>query len=336
MCTNLSIPRKAENDPLISARTMDWAVWRMETVANFVPRGQSFPESNLPGEIEWKNKYGFVGMGYPAENFPGLIYSDGMNETGLPAASLWLSCSQYQAPEPGKGVLYNTNFVAYVLGNFKDIGEVQAALPNLTVCEAPPPKESIRPTVHYIISDAGGDHLIIEFIEGGVRTYTNQTGILTNDPSYDWHLTNRMYYENLSLETNPKLWNGEMLYGSGQLGSPGDPTAASRFIRASLLTQSVFQPQNIQQSISLAQTILQTIAVPHGTVLLGSKENYDWTQWSMIRDHTNRSLYFYTDFNSKLYGIHLSQLDFAAGEQKPIEIDRPDWYEDISKAFGRD
>lgn len=52
------------------------------------------------------------------------------------------------------------------------------------------------------------------------------------------------------------------------MGSPGDPTSPSRFVRAELLRLSAFYPKNTQQSIGLALQIIQTIAVPCGTVMV--------------------------------------------------------------------
>jgi len=346
MCTNLLMKRNSENDPIVSARTMDFPI-KLETVVNLVPRGQRFPEIDLPEEIRWSNKYGFIGIGHPDKKLPGYFYTDGLNEVGLSAASLWLDGSEYEYPEPGyRDVLYHGNFVNYVLGNFCDVTQAKIELSKLSICEAPIKiVVNARTPLHFIIIDSRGDNLIVEFIDGNMKTYSNigcsdtaslNRGILTNEPPYDWHITNLKNYADLSLVENKKEWAGNILFSSGQFGSPGDSSPVSRFIRAHLLTQSSCQPQNIQQSIVLAQDILQTIAVPAGTDIFDSSKNtYNWTLWSVIRDHTNRSIYFYTDFNSKLYGIHLDKLDFKAEDQKHCSIEFPDWYEDISDKWFR-
>ena len=186
MCTNISLQKK---DHVISARTMDWFE-PFPTVVNFVPRGQLFPDVELPGEIKWKNKYGYVGAGNSAGNF--LTYSDGLNETGLSAASLWLAGSKYPKPKLETNLLYNINLVNYILGNFRDINQVIKELSNLLVVNITEVVPSSRAPLHFIISDASGDHLIVEFIDEEMRTYTNKTGILTNDPSYDWQIANRI------------------------------------------------------------------------------------------------------------------------------------------------
>jgi choloylglycine hydrolase len=256
---------------------------------------------------------------------------DGLNEAGLSVASLYLGCSKFPDPRLGTSILYSFNLVPYVLGNFKNIQEVKTALSKLTIIN-PYPFEDVPQ--HYIISDAFGNHLIIEFVNGQMETYTTTMGVLTNDPPYDWHLTNLSLYEQLSIKNKRNKLCDDELLGSGQLGIPGDPTPQSRFIRAAFLRNTAFQSKSIQQSIGVARQILQTLSVPNGTAYLREyKDLYDWTQWSVVRDHTNLSYYFYTDFNSKLYGIHLKKLDLNAPNQKQINIDQPDWYEDISIRF---
>ncbi|WP_028543686.1 linear amide C-N hydrolase [Paenibacillus taiwanensis] len=324
MCTNISIPRKSRSLPLISARTMDWAT-KLPTAITFVPRGQSFPELGQRGEIRWRNRLAFIGAKNSGE-FP--RFWDGINEAGLSAASLSLFCSIFPEPQANTPLLSSYNVVSYVLSNFKTIKEVKTALSKLTIVN------SYNDAYHYIISDASGDHLIIEFINGKMKTYTTTRGVLTNDPPYDWHLTNLSLYEQLSLEDKCNTLCDEELGGSGQLGIPGDPTPQSRFIRGALLQQTAFIPNSVQESIGVARQILQTLSVPNGTVYLRKyKGLYDWTQWGVLRDHTNLSYYFYTDFNSKLYGIHFHELNLNARNQKQINIDQPSWYKDISDRF---
>lgn len=91
-----------------------------------------------------------------------------------------------------------------------------------------------------------------------------------------------------------------------------------------------------QRSIGLALQILRTIAIPCGTVNLSSnkpepnKPGFDWTLWGVIRDHTNRSYYFFSDFNSKLYCIHLKDLDLNGSKPKQIDILQNKWFVDIT------
>ena len=227
--------------------------------------------------------------------------------------------------------------MSYVLGNFKTIQEVEAGLSKLRILSINEVYPNYPALLHFIFSDISGKHLIVEFVNGVMRTFINDLGVLTNQPTYDWHLTNFSMYGNLSLKDNPDLVCGEEVTGSGQLGIPGDPSPQSRFIRAAFLRETAFKPQTIQESIGLARQILQNISVPIGTVIFANPPaplpdiSFDWTQWSVIRDHTNLSYYFYSDFNSTLYGIHLKDLELNSSKQKQIPIYQPDWYEDVTK-----
>lgn len=328
MCINISIENSNQYVPVVSARGMEWYGKRLNTVLNFVPRGQTFPENKFPDEMKWSNRYAFVGMKHTV--LLGSLgfctgYSDGLNEEGLSAASLSFGDSTYQSAVEGKDILYSLSVVNYILGNCDSVEKAENALHNITVCEIPYNGDRNLTNFHFIISDSHGDNLIIEYIDGIRKTYKNtkSRGNMANEPTYDWHLINMKenYYE-LTIER--------------QMGIPGDQGSISRFVRASLLTQkTTFKPQNIQQCIGFAQDILLTLAIPAGTDPrdVEGEEKYKWSQWSVIRDHTNRILYFYTDFNNKLHGVSLNQLDLDAKEQKSINIEMPDWYENVSHLF---
>jgi choloylglycine hydrolase len=346
MCTNITIPRESKEEPLISARTLDWFATSVEdnTInwsVNFVPRGQSFPQADLPGEISWTNKYAFVGVGTEGIMIP-IVYADGLNEKGLCAAHLSLFTSKYPKPKPGVPILYNANMVPYILGNFKNIYEVKEALLELNVVNMNEllPKDDFSTLLHYIVTDANGNSLIIEFVDGEMRMYTNRMGVLTNDPTYDWQLTNNQFYQQLSVDNITTTICGEEVSSIGQLGIPGDPSPRSRFVRAAFLRHTAFRPQNISEAIGAARQILQTLSVPIGTMVVTDPSlpagSMDWTQWSVIRDHTNLSYYFYTDFNSNLYGIHLGQLDLNASKQTHIDIMRSKWYKDVTQELEAD
>lgn len=329
MCTNFTLERRSDEYPVISARTMDWInVDPLPTEINFVPRQQSFPEFPVENEISWKNKYAFIGA---LHSFPDRAgYSDGLNEKGLSVASLWLDATEYPKPGCKSSIIANTHIVSYILGNFKNIKEVNTALRKLTVIDIA--KDYSR-TLHFIITDSNGEHLIVEFIKGKMITYTNKIGVLTNDPEYSWHLTNICNYKNLSLTNYSEHCPNYIQYGTGQFGIPGDPTSPSRFVRAEFLRRSTFNPSNEQEWVGLAHQILRTLSVPSGTAWSAEYPTYDWTQWGVIRDHTNLTYYFFTDFNSTLYGIHLSELNYNAKCQKRIPIIQKHWYVDYTEKF---
>ena len=80
-------------------------------------------------------------------------------------------------------------------------------------------------------------------MDGKLKVYDNPLGVLTNSPTFDWHLTNIRNYVKISAVDAGPLKIAGMTFaplgqGSGLLGIPGDPTPPSRFIRALAYVQS--------------------------------------------------------------------------------------------------
>ena len=73
---------------------------------------------------------------------------------------------------------------------------------------------------------------MVEFLDGEVVLYDNVIGVLTNSPTYDWHLTNLRNYIGLtSVEAKPVDLMGVPVVrtgnGTGLIGMPGDVTPPS-------------------------------------------------------------------------------------------------------------
>ncbi len=91
--------------------------------------------------------------------------------------------------------------------------------------------------MHMMVTDRSGKVIVIEYLEGKLKITDNPVRVLTNAPSFDWHLTNLRNYVNLSEKPYTSKRIGELTIeplggGSGLLGMPGDITPPSRFIRA--------------------------------------------------------------------------------------------------------
>ena len=88
-----------------------------------------------------------------------------------------------------------------------------------------------------MVTDTQGKSIVIEFIEGEMKIFENPLGIITNAPTFDWHMTNLRNYVNLSAVTIPNKKIEDLDFaalgaGSGMIGLPGDFTPPSRFVRA--------------------------------------------------------------------------------------------------------
>jgi hypothetical protein len=86
---------------------------------------------------------------------------------------------------------------------------------------------------------------VIEPLNKGLKIYDNPLGVVTNAPTFDWHMTNLRNYINLSATNVPAVDMGGITLaqfgqGSGLRGLPGDFTPPSRFVRAVAFSQSAF------------------------------------------------------------------------------------------------
>ena len=117
--------------------------------------------------------------------------------------------------------------MTWALTSFTTVDEVRDALPSVKVVAAVLPQWGIVPPVHYYLADASGKSLVVEYVAGELHTYDAPLGVMTNAPSFDWHMTNLRNYINISQTPQEgvdlKNVNLDPLSTGGNLfGMPGD------------------------------------------------------------------------------------------------------------------
>ena len=125
------------------------------------------------------------------------------------------------------------------------------------------------PEAHYIVHDASGKSIVIEYVGGKLNVHDNPLGVVTNSPAFDWHMTNLRNYVNFSMTNAPPVQLGPVKLlptgqGSGMLGLPGDFTPPSRFVRAVAFSQSVFKPKTGDEAVLEAFHVLNQFDIPKG------------------------------------------------------------------------
>lgn len=306
MCTDLRLVRLEGMH--VSARTLDFA-FDLESSVQVVPRGQSWQAiatgTDAP-TLEWTNALGFValdGFGFTR------AFADGLNEAGLSVGTLWLPETRLPSDPPSTGpesAIDFVNIAGWLLGTCRTVADVRAALTGVQVWNPPvakmwpagqPVPTKLEPmmswafTEHLSVHDAEGGDLVVEFVDGGMRLHDNAIGVLTNSPTYDWHLVNLRNYVGLTnVEKSPVNLMGMPVTptgnGSGLLGMPGDVTPPSRFVRATVLTEVATTAVDHRDAVNQAFHSLDLVSVPRRLAASG-----DYTQWYVARDHDNRVLY---------------------------------------------
>jgi choloylglycine hydrolase len=321
---------KADDGTIIVGRSMEFAVDLKYDVI-VVPRNKAYvsPATNGEEGFAWKTRYGYVGIASFGMDY-GL--SDGMNEKGLAIGVLWFeSDMKWQDVAPGerKFALAQAMVGDWILGNFVSVEDVKREIQKLKVFKYTDPKTKISPTVHFIVYDANGGCIVIEYEDGMCNIYDNPLGIMTNAPRFPWQLTNlRQYVGMTSGKPEPYQISGFIFsatgHGSGMFGLPGDLTPPSRFVRLAVLTRfSDIQP-DAERTLNLAQHIINTFDIPFGLVTdtLPDKKTVlkESTQWVTFRDLTKRIVYFRTYDNQNLRKIDLNKLDFSGTAVKRIPM----------------
>lgn len=143
--------------------------------------------------------------------------------------------------------------------------------------------------------------------------YDNPVGVLTNNPTFDYHMTNLSNYQSLHEKEpcNYLLPNHDLnIYslGMGALGLPGDFSSASRFIRAVFVKSKSIQGKDEKENIHQFFHILTSVAMPKGCVVTPNNE-YEYTRYSGCCN-TSKQIYYYTTYyQSEIHSVALNEVD---------------------------
>ncbi len=334
-CTGIRI--KPKDGAVIFARTLEFAD-NIHSNIILIPRGKEFV-GTAPDEkagLPWKSKYGTVGAN--AFGMPAII--DGLNEKGLAVGLFYFpGYAKYQQVEGGDvgKTLAPWELGMYVLGTCGSVKEAVDAAKRVCVGEVVEPHMGFVPPCHYIVNDASGGCVVLEYVGGELKIYDNPLGVMSNSPAFDWHLTNLRNYVNLSVTNVPPVeLSGIKLpgfgQGSGMLGLPGDFTPPSRFIRAVAFSQSALPVATAEEGVLQAFHILNQFDIPKGAArgVEQANEVADYTLWTGASDLKNLRYYFRTFDNSRIRTIDLKKVDLDAKDIKTISMAGKEVIEDVS------
>jgi choloylglycine hydrolase len=315
-CTDFRL--KAVDGSTLITRSMEFAL-DLKSNLRTSNRGRVFSTlapDNKPG-LNWTAKYGYVFL----DGLNVDMAIDGMNEKGLSFEALYLPTkAEYQTVPAGhdKEALPYFNFGDWVLSNFATVDEVKAALNKVYVYTRNIPEvgNNIFP-LHFSIYDASGKGIVVEYVGGKMNIYDNEVGVLTNTPTYDWHITNLINYVNLMPHNpNPVMLNGITFAATGQgfgmIGIPGDISPPSRFVKTATLLRVVISAPEIKTALNLAEHIINNVDIPLGLARTDDKSSYtsEKTQWVVFKDLTHLAFYYRTYEDMTLRMVDMSKLNF--------------------------
>jgi choloylglycine hydrolase len=330
-CTGIRL--LAKDGSAVYGRTMEWGTFDLNSRVAIIPRGYEFTGLTPDGYNgkKWKSKYGIVGLDLLGKD----LLADGMNEKGLATGLFYhpgfASYMKYDMSQANNSITA-VDIVSFILSQFATIDEVRSGMESVRV--VPVVEEAIGIPVqgHWMVTEPSGKSIVIEYLDNELRIFDNPLGVITNSPSYDWHMTNLRNYINLSAVALPTKKIEDLDFaplggGSGMIGLPGDFTPPSRFVRAVAWTQTARSLEKSDEAIYELFRILDNFNVPLGaaegsdseqTNLKGMRSSTIWTTgW----DLTEKVLYFHTQHNRRVRQVTLNKIDFSGKEIAHIPLD---------------
>jgi choloylglycine hydrolase len=311
---------QAKDGSILITRSMEFAV-NLHYQIVVIPQNTPFVSPFLTGTngMKWNVRNGYVAI----TSF-GLTYgsSEGMNEKGLAVSCLWFENTmtwQSATKVDSSIALASGMFADWALGNFSTVGEVRDAIAHIRVFDYTDPASGMSPDLHFIVYDAAGGCIVIEYNYGTYNVYENPLGFMTNAPDFPYHVTNLRNFIGMNSGNPPnRLQDGLTLnptgHGAGMWGMPGDITPPSRFIRLGIYTLFADQQPGAPGNLNLGQHIINTFDIPFGMITepgVNNTVNKESTQWVSFRDLSNNLFYFRTYDNLTLRKVDLKTIDFT-------------------------
>ena len=254
-----------------------------------------------------EHHYAIIGMATVAGDYP--LYYEATNEKGLSMAGLnFPGNADYKPLAAGKENVATFELIPWLLGQCATVAEAKVHLAEINLANTPFSEMFPVSPLHWILADRN-EAITIESVKSGLQIYENPVGILTNNPPFDYQMTNLSNYLHLSTEQPenhfaPELGLAPYSRGMGMLGMPGDLSSASRFVRAAFTKLHSISGDTESESISQFFHILGAVAQQRGCVHMGDGK-YEITIYTSCCN-TDRGIYYYTTYeNSQITGVDM-------------------------------
>ena len=241
--------------------------------------------------------YALIGTAIIINDYP--LYFEATNEKGLSMAGLNFPDNAFYYPHAcEKENVAPFELIPYLLGCCKSVSEAKNRLSNINVVHCNFSEDYPVTPLHWMISDKDAS-ITLECTKDGMTIYENPYGVLTNSPTFDFHLLNLKH---------------------SLLPLPGDFSSTSRFVKAVYVKEHSVCDGTEKESVNQFFHILQSVAMPKGCVVTQAGE-YQYTHYSSCCN-TDTQVYYYTTYQNmavRKVDMHDVDLDSAALYSFPME-----------------
>jgi choloylglycine hydrolase len=336
-CTGLM--HKAKDGTVVNGRTLEFAL-PLDLGGLVIPQGYSFKGTLPDGKagLTYQSKYAVVGSNTFGEH----AILDGVNEAGLSVGAFYLpgyaGYAKVTDENKAKG-LSPAEYPNWLLTQFASVDEVKKHYAEAVIVSTAPKGWGIVPPLHYVVYDKAGKSVVIEPINGQLTIYDNPIGVITNSPTFDWHMTNLANYINLTpVNVAPIAVEGMKLQafgsGSGLHGLPGDFTPPSRFVRAAVFSATAVQANTGHDAVLQVFHLLNQFDIPKGAVQVnnGKSIEFDFTLATAVKDPKKGQYFLRTYEDQTIKMIDLNAFDKHAPELVFINVKGEQPIVNISKS----
>lgn len=303
MCTTFTYK---QNSNIYFGRNMDIDISFGEKVV-VVPRNIERIYKN--GKII-NSSFSLLGIASMVNGVP--LFAEAMNESGLYMAGLNYPHNAYYGEIIDNKInLAPYELIPYILSTTNSFDDAVNKIKEINLIAIPFKAGLPLAPMHFFVSD-GYKSLVIEPDKDGIHIYDNYIGVLTNNPSFPYHLFNLENYAHLSIVNvdNHNYGDFEINHygeGLGMIGLPGDVSPASRFIRTAFYKKHLESLPSTINPISDVFHVLENVAMIEGSVWTSNKR-WDITRYSVCYDVNNKCVYVKT-YNSLQVFIYSFSFD---------------------------
>lgn len=274
--------------------------------------------------------YAMIGMAYVVDDYP--LFYDAVNEHGLGMAGLLFSGNAVYSHEKqdGKDNVATFEFIPWILGQCKSVDDAKKLLDRINLTDESF-SDKLPPTpLHWMVADRDKT-IVVEAVKEGLKIYDNPVHVLTNNPTFDYHLTHLKHYMGLTPEEPSNLFSHDIELvpfsrGMGAIGLPGDLSSTSRFVKVAFTRMNSLCGDSQVESISQFFHILGAASQQRGCVRMKAEVNgkqrevYEKTIYSSCCN-TTKGIYYYTTYDNSCItavDMHKENLDGEALVSYPL------------------
>ncbi len=243
--------------------------------------------------------YAIIGMATVDNGYP--LYYDATNEHGLSIAGLNFPGNAVYYPETsGKDNIAPFELIPWLLGQCRDLQETRKLLERINIADISYSDRYPLTPLHWIIADKTGA-VTLETLKDAMRVYENPTGVLTNNPPFDYHMHNLSNYLNLTSEEPTNRMTDALSLspysrGMGAIGLPGDLSSSSRFVRAVYTKFNSVCESGEPSAVTQFFHTLTAVAMQEGCVKVNGK--YEKTVYTSCCN-MDKGVYYYTTYENR-------------------------------------